>query len=173
MRAMIDGVLEYARAGRDECAPEVVDVGALLDHIVALLAPPPHVSVAAEGPLPTLRTARAPLQQVLQNLVDNAIKHARRDDARVRVRARLTNDWYEFAVADNGPGIPAQAQERIWALFHTLEPKRGTESTGIGLAVVRRLVETHGGRVWVESSGAGATFHFLWPAHTEERASGG
>jgi signal transduction histidine kinase len=173
MRAMIDGALEYARAGRERRAPETVDVGALLREIVALLHPPPHVVVEADGALPTLHTARAPLQQVLQNLVDNAIKHARRDDARVRVRARPTHDWYEFAVADNGPGIPARSQERIWALFHTLEPSRGTENTGIGLAVVRRLVEAHGGRVWVESSAAGATFHFLWPAHSEERGSGG
>jgi signal transduction histidine kinase len=172
MEGLIEGILQYARAGRAHEAPVTVDVAELVAEIVDLLSPQ-DATIQVEGSLPVLVTERMPLQQVLQNLIDNAVKHARRDDARVRVRARLTNDWYEFAVADNGPGIPPRAQERIWALFHTLEPSRGTENTGIGLAVVRRLVEAHGGRVWVESSGAGATFHFLWPAHVEERGSSG
>jgi signal transduction histidine kinase len=146
-----------------------VDVGALLGEIVALLHPPAGVRVVAEGPLPTLRTARAPLQQVLQNLIDNAIKHAGSDSVDVRVGAHEAGDWCELAVSDDGPGIPEPSRERVWELFHTLAPSDG-ERTGIGLAVVRRLVEGHGGRIWVESPNdrGGATFRFLWP-----RVSGG
>jgi signal transduction histidine kinase len=178
MRAMIDGVLAYARAGREASTPEPVDLGALLEEIVALLHPPATVRIVADGPLPTLHTPRVPLQQVLQNLIDNAVKHARRDDARVTVRACSEGDdadWCEIAVADDGPGIPDHARDRIWGLFHSLEPTDGADRTGIGLAVVRRLVEGHGGRIWVESPNddGGATFQFLWPARAGERASGG
>ena len=171
MQKMIAGLLRYARAGRGGAEPETIDVRVLLEEIVTLLHPGKHATITIDTEMPTIRTARAPLQQVFQNLLDNAIKHARRDDVRVRVRCRTTKEMYEFSVSDNGPGIPQRHQERIWGLFNNLAATRGVEGTGIGLAVVRRVVESRGGRIWVESAeGAGATFKFQWPARSAEES---
>jgi signal transduction histidine kinase len=84
--------------------------------------------------------------------------------ARIDIAARRADNGWEFSVADNGPGVPRALQERIWVLFHTAEPEGRAVGTGIGLAIVKRLVEAHGGQAWVESNeGTGATFRFLWP----------
>ena len=173
MRAMINGVLDYSRSGRIHTEPELIDVNELMSEVIALLDPPSSVTIEIADELPSLVTARSPLRQVFLNLVSNAIKHSRRDDAHVYVGARDVGTAYEFHVRDNGPGIPARAQEKIWALFHTLTPREATasspvEGTGVGLAIVRQLVEAQGGRAWVESEeGRGATFRFLWPKSVE------
>ena len=174
MRALIDGLLEYARAGRVAHRPEPVDLGELVREVIELLDPPPTVAIDVAGGLPTLRTDRAPLRQVLQNLVDNAIAHADAAQPRVTISVRPGGAQVEVTVADNGPGVPPRLRERIWTLFHTTGPKGGRGGTGIGLAVVRRLVEARGGRTWVEDSGeGGAAFRFLWPANENEvRLSG-
>jgi signal transduction histidine kinase len=131
--------------------------------VIALLDPPPSASIDVAGDLPVLTTERAPLRQVFLNLIGNAIKHARRDDVRVEIGVSNAGTAYDFHVRDNGPGIPARAQDKIWALFHTLAPRaagasEAMEGTGVGLAIVRQLVEVHGGRAWVESEeGRGAT----------------
>jgi signal transduction histidine kinase len=165
MRVMIEGVLAYARAGRERARPESLRVADLLREVLELLDPPEEVAIEIEPVLPTLVTERAPLRQVFLNLIGNAMRYARRSDpARVRVGARDAGELHEFFVQDNGPGIPPRLQDKIWALFRTLEPEERAEGTGIGLAVVKKLVEAHGGRVWVESEpGGGATFRFLWP----------
>jgi signal transduction histidine kinase len=165
MKAMIDGVLEYARAGRERARPVPVDVEDLLRSVLALLGPPSTARVEIGTPMPTLETARSPLQQVFLNLLSNALRFAPPGNERIRVECREVEDGYEFTVSDNGPGIPPASRDRIWTLFHTLAADGAAPGTGIGLAVVRRLVEAQGGRITVESeAGSGATFRFLWPA---------
>lgn len=165
MEGLIEGLLQYSRAGRVHQAPERVDTRRLVRDVVDLLAPGEGVEVEIAAGLPTLTTEKLPLQQVLLNLIGNALKHARRGDARVAVSARRTGAFWEFAVADNGPGIEPQYHERIWGIFQTLDARDRVEGTGIGLALVKKLVDAQGGRAWVESApGAGATFKFLWRA---------
>jgi signal transduction histidine kinase len=114
--------------------------------------------------LPTLRTERVPFQQVWMNLVGNALKYTRRKDAVVELSARDAGRFWEFEVRDNGPGIPPEHQQRIWGIFQTLESRDAGAGTGIGLSVVKKIVEGKGGRAWVESAlGQGAAFHFTWP----------
>lgn len=164
MEALIDGILQYSRAGRVRAAPVEVDVAALLQEVVELLAPPPGVHIDIMQPLPVVRADRTALQQVFLNLVGNAVKHAAKDSGTVRVAARDDGRCWEFQVADNGPGIAPQYHDRIWAIFQTLEARDKVEGTGIGLSIVRKTVEAHGGRAWVASSeGMGATFFFTWP----------
>ena len=169
MRAMINGVLEYSRSGRMRVPTEIVDTNSVVTEVVALLDPPPTCVIEVADGLPTFAAERAPLRQVLMNLIGNAIKHSRRPDTHVRVSATDIGDAYKFSVQDNGPGIAPRAHEKIWMLFHTLTPREATangasDGTGIGLAIVRQLVELQGGRAWVESElGQGATFHFVWP----------
>ena len=87
----------------------------------------------------------------------------------MRVGASEQGEFWQFTVADNGPGIPAEFQEKIWGVFQTLAPRDKVEGTGIGLALVKKIVEYRGGRVWVDSAaGQGAAFHFLWPAAPAE-----
>jgi signal transduction histidine kinase len=116
--------------------------------------------------MPTVEAERVPLQQVFLNLIGNAIKYgaADRDDAKVVISWRDVGVAYEFAVADNGPGIAPEFQERIWGVFQRLESRDKVEGTGIGLAVVKKIVETRGGHVSLGSAaGEGATFRFTWP----------
>jgi PAS domain S-box-containing protein len=167
MEGLIDGILQYSRAGRVREKAEPVDTGALLREVVDLLAPPANVAVQVQPDMPTLVAERLPLQQVFMNLIGNAIKYTRRPAARVEVGAREAGEFWEFFVRDNGPGIAPEYHDRIFGIFQTLEARDKVEGTGIGLSIVKKTVDSRGGRVWVESEeGAGATFRFLWPKLT-------
>lgn len=169
MEGLIDGILQYSRVGRVAAAVEQVDVRALVADVVDLLAPPPGVTVAIAPDLPVLRTERLPLQQVFQNLVGNAIKHGGAG-VRVAVRCRDLGTSYEFAVADTGPGIAPQYHERVFGIFQTLASRDKVEGSGLGLALIKKIVEHRGGNVRLESDvGQGATFFFIWPK--ERRAA--
>ena len=172
MRAMISAVLAYSRSVRTRMPPEVVNTKAIVEDVIALLDPPASVTIEVAPNMPTFTAEAAPLRQVLLNVIGNAVKHSRRLDTQVWVSARDIGYAYEFAVRDNGPGIPLRVQDKIWMLFHTLHPRTtqdaGDDGAGVGLAIVRQLVQLQGGTAWVESEeGKGATFHFLWPKQSE------
>jgi PAS domain S-box-containing protein len=171
MEALIEGILTYSRAGRARAAPDTVDTGALVSEIVDLLAPPPEMEIRVGAELPVLVTERLPLHQVLLNLVGNAVKYTRVERPRVEVSARrLEGGAWEFTVADNGVGIAPEYHDRIFGIFQTLHARDDVEGTGIGLSLVKKVVETRGGRVWVESrEGEGATFRFTWPPEARIR----
>ena len=169
MEALIDGVLQYSRIGRVAADPEIVDTGRLAREVADLLALPPDVRLDIAPDLPTLVTERVPLQQVLMNLIGNAIKY-RRGDAVVTVESEPIGGAQAFRVRDNGPGIAPAFHDRIWGIFQTLEARDKVEGTGIGLALVKKIVEGRGGRVWVDSAeGRGATFGFTWPTDLKKR----
>lgn len=164
MDALIDGILEYSRVGRVNETHIAVDLNTLVADIVQMLAPPAEVSVTVEGPLPTVFGGRTRLQQVFQNLISNAIKHLDKPVGRIRVACADQGEAWQFSVADNGPGIEARHFERIFQLFQVLTPRDQKESTGVGLALVKKIVELYGGRVWLESCfGEGSTFFFTLP----------
>ncbi len=164
MEALIEGILTYSRAGRARDDVEFVDTAKLVATAIDLLAPPSNVTVNVKPPLPSLVTERLPLEQVFMNLIGNAIKYGSRVNPLVTVAAEEKGDMAHFTVTDNGPGIAPQFHEKIWQIFQTLAPRDEIEGTGIGLSVVRKLVESRGGRAWVESNvGQGSTFHFTWP----------
>ncbi|HEY9612358.1 PAS domain S-box protein [Allocoleopsis sp.] len=169
MAALIDGILQYSRAGRVQHL-EPVDVSALLKEVIALLAPPPEILMVVEPGMPTLQTEKILLEQVFINLIGNAIKYANCPNARIQVSVEDVGRYYEFAIADNGPGIAPEYHQKIWLIFQRLEARDKVEGTGIGLSVVKKIVESRGGRVWVESeTGAGATFRFTWPKRFQKR----
>lgn len=167
MEALIEGILAYSRAGRTRERIERVPVAELLAEIIELLAAP-EGAVSLETPMPVLMTERVPLQQVFMNLIGNALKYAERADAKAAIACVEEEDMVHFTIRDNGPGIAPQFQERIWQIFQTLAPRDKVEGTGIGLSVVRKLVESRGGRAWVESTGSGGSaFHFTWAQNPE------
>jgi PAS domain S-box-containing protein len=163
LQSMTDDLLEYSRAGTGPEASEPVDTSALVKEIADLLAPRPGFQVVAGAALPTIETMRTPLEQVVRNLIANALAHHDADHGRIDVDAVDRGGMVEFRVVDDGRGVPVEVRERIFQMFFRLAPESGTGS-GLGLALARRLVERAGGRIWVEPApGRGAAFCFTWP----------
>lgn len=164
MEALINGLLEYSRVGRRDRLVETVDVEHLLTEIVDSLAPPASFEFDISAEIPAFTTNAVALRQVLSNLISNAIKHHDRDDGCITVTGVDRGDRYEFAVSDDGPGIDPQFHDRIFTIFQTLKPRDELESTGIGLSIVKKVIETEGGTIHLESAlGEGTTFRFTWP----------
>ncbi len=160
---LINGLLAYSRIGRLKSEPQEVVVGEMIAEIIDLLDVPDSFQIQIQGDLPTFVTELIPLQQVFNNLISNAIKHSDLDRGQITISAKEQDHYYEFAVADNGKGIAPEHHERIFTIFQTLEARDTKESTGIGLAIVKKAVENQGGKIWVESQlGEGATFRFTW-----------
>lgn len=164
MDALINGILEYSRVGRIREKPVPVDVNMTIKEVVGLLAPPSHVRVVVDGTMPTVTAEPIRIQQVFQNLLSNAVKYMDKPDGVIRIGCRSAGGMWQFSVADNGPGIEERHHERIFQLFQTLAPRDRVESTGVGLALVKKIVELYGGRVWLASTpGQGSIFYFTLP----------
>lgn len=167
MESLIEGILQYSRAGRMAEPPQPIDVGRLVEEVVDLLAPPPG-AVTVEPGMPTLVAERVPLQQVFHNLIGNALKHGGQG-VRVRVSYAPAADGHAFTVADDGPGIAPQYHERIFGIFQTLVSRDRVEGSGLGLALVRKIVDQRGGRIGLDSAeGRGASFTFTWPREPKD-----
>jgi signal transduction histidine kinase len=170
MSATIDGLLDYARIGRTADSIEPVAVGELIVETIDSLAPPPTFQIAIAKNLPTLSAKRLSLTQVFANLIGNAIKHHDRIDGAIHIGIAERQDCYEFAIADDGPGIPPEQQDRVFRIFQAVNPQNRNDSTGIGLAIVKKIVEAEGGTLWLESQlEKGTTFYFTWPKRVESR----
>ncbi len=164
MGNIVDGILAFAKAGHALARPEAVDLGALLRGIVEMQPMPAGATIQLAPGMPVALVQRQLLERVFSNLISNAFKYSRRSDAHVDVTFLQSNPFFEFRVTDNGPGIEQQYHERIWNLFQRLESQEDVEGTGVGLALVKKIVDGQGGRAWVESvPGQGASFRFLWP----------
>ncbi len=175
MENLITGILALARVGRVAEANEPVFVRQLLREITDTLSMPEGFRLELPFFLPTLITNRTQLQQVFTNLISNAIKyHNHPATGHVHIGCDdVSGDFYRFSVQDDGPGIAPEYHERIFIIFQTLVERDAFESTGVGLAIVKKLVERQGGRIWVESAeGQGATFYFTWPKQPVAVASG-
>ncbi len=164
LSSLIDGILSYSRAGRTHRSQTVVLLDVLVRGTVEMLAPPAHIAVAVAAALPQVRMDPTKAQQLFQNLLSNAVKYMDKPSGRVTVDCVAADGFWHFSIADNGPGIEEKYFERVFQLFQTLAPRDEVESTGVGLAVVKKIVETEGGRIWIESVvGHGTTFHFTLP----------
>ncbi|MEY2859009.1 MAG: hypothetical protein RLZZ74_3322 [Cyanobacteriota bacterium] len=167
LEALINGLLEYYRAGRTKVTTETVDLNLLLAEIIDSLDPPATLKIEIEPDMPTLQTKKLPLSQVFSNLISNAIKYHHRSDGYIRISAQDRGKFYEFAVADDGLGIAPEHQDKVFTIFQTLQSRDQKESTGIGLAIVKKIIETEGGEISLESQlGEGATFRFTWLKET-------
>jgi len=168
MDRLISGLLELARVGRARQKAERVDVTELVHETIELVNPRDETRIMMIGEMPMLVTERAALQQVFAHLLANALQHAGRDDVVVRISATDRGDDWELAVADNGAGIPPEHHARVWQLFQTLQSRDVVETTGIGLAIVRKQVEGNGGRAWIDPAApSGTTIRFTWPKRTK------
>lgn len=161
MQNLINGVLEYSRIGRVHEERASINLNELVAQVVEDLLPPEHISLDIDGQLPTVSGEPTRIRQLFQNLLSNAIKYMDKEHGLIRVGCEEEPDSWRFFVADNGPGIEEKYFDRIFQIFQTLAPRDTTESTGVGLTVVKKIVECHGGRIWIESRmGEGSTFFF-------------
>ena len=166
MNALIEGLLEYSRIGRAAHTMVSVDTGELLAEVIDSLAPPDGFVVDVAANMPTLYTDRLHLYQVFSNLISNSIKHARGEQGHAWVTVQDQGEYYEFTVTDDGPGIAPEYHDKIFMMFQTLAVADYGNNTGIGLALVKKIVQEHGGSITLESEeGNGATFRFSWPRH--------
>ena len=168
MAMLIHDLLDYTRAGAADVAVSLQDASAVLQQTLSGLAEAIRESNATvtSDPLPKVYIGEVHLQQVLQNLISNAIKYRTDQPPRIHVSALNLGGAWRFSVQDNGIGIDPQYKEKIFGVFKRLHRDQKYSGTGVGLAICQRVVERYGGRIWVESAaGRGATFHFTIPRY--------
>jgi chemotaxis family two-component system sensor kinase Cph1 len=166
MQALIDDLLEYSRVGRSEKPFDVIDCNLVFEDACAnlQLAIRQDRASVTRGDLPRVRGDSFQLLQLFQNLIGNAIKYRSSEAPMVHVGASRQGDSWVFSVQDNGIGIAEQYHPRIFQLFQRLHSEKQYSGTGIGLAICQRIVDRHGGRLWVESEpNRGSTFYFSIP----------
>lgn len=167
MDALIAGLLKVSRAGRVDLRPETLDMDALVQGVLDALAFQAQAAAAelVVEPLPACRADAEQVRQVFANLLDNALKY--RDPGRplrITVSGATQGPWAVYRVADSGLGMDEDGQERVFGLFHRLDPDGPIAGEGLGLTLVQRMVERNGGRIWLDARlGEGSTFHLSLP----------
>jgi signal transduction histidine kinase len=161
---LLDSLLQYSRVGRSGDKPEMVDTCHLVGDIAGYLAPKQGFTIYCADGMPALFTYKAPLELVFRNLISNALKHHDRPEGRVTVSGVWRGKLAEFRVRDDGPGIPPEFHDKVFQMFQTLKPRDQVEGSGMGLAIVKKTVESQGGTVRIESEPGerGTTFVFTW-----------
>ncbi|MFA5251401.1 MAG: ATP-binding protein, partial [Phycisphaerae bacterium] len=164
MHNLIDGVLQYSRIGRVEEKKVAVNLNELVAEAIDMVASPKNIAVTIENALPTIECDPTRIMQVFQNLLSNAVKYMDKPQGRIKVGCVEEDGFWKFSVTDNGPGIEEKYFEKIFLLFQTLSPRDESESTGVGLTVIKKIVELYKGKIWVQSKvGEGSTFFFTFP----------
>jgi PAS domain S-box-containing protein len=169
MQSLINDLLHYSRVGTKGREPVPTAVDRVVDQALRNLGPKIEETAAevTADPMPTVPADEGQLVQLFQNLIGNAVKFHGDERPRVHVGAQRRNGEWEFSVADNGIGIDADHRDQIFEIFQRLHARDEFYGTGIGLAICRKIVDRHGGRIWVESApGQGSTFRFTMRAET-------
>lgn len=164
MSGMVDGLLQYARAGRVNMEVEWVDTKELIQEIIDILNHNEQFTIIVHESMPKLSTTKLLLSQVFSNLIANSMKHHHCKTGTIEIGVLDKGTFYEFFVADDGPGIEPVYFEKIFRIFQTLKSKDEAETTGLGLTIVKKIVESQSGKIEVDSElGKGARFSFTWP----------
>ncbi|GAB3819139.1 hypothetical protein GCM10028895_17160 [Pontibacter rugosus] len=158
-------ILAYSLSGHHNLPKKVLEMHTLIHQVISSLDVPPSFKFEISENLPVLYSQEVYLFQIFSNLIGNAIKfHDQPENAVVTVSCSILDEWLTFIIKDNGPGIPVQVQKQIFHMYDTGSALHRSDSTGLGLSIVRKLVEEKGGKVWVESTGRGSSFILTWPA---------
>jgi signal transduction histidine kinase len=161
----IDRILEYSEISSGNGPAHPVDLNAVVREVMGKIAVPPGIEVVVENELPIIMADRTRMTQIFENLLGNAVKYMGKPTGSVRVGCATDSDGWRFHVSDTGPGIEERFFSKVFQMFQTLSPRDEVEATGMGLSIVKRIVELHGGTIWVEAVvGRGSTFFFtLYP----------
>ncbi len=170
MSAFLDGLVVYSKLGRATVKKKKVYLNDIVREVIAHLdVSEKNIKVTVENELPVVIGDEALMIQVFQNLLDNAVKNMDKPEGHVNIDCVEENGFFKFSVADNGPGIERRYFEKIFKIFQILGNRDECERIGIGLAVVKKIVEMYGGKAWVQSRvGSGSTFFFTLPKQEME-----
>jgi signal transduction histidine kinase len=148
-----------------------VDLNSFINDIIEFCSIPENCSIAIPGKLPVLYGDKIKFQQIFSNLIGNAVKYNDKEDINIIITTEEKESEWIISVKDNGPGIDPRFHEKIFVIFQTLNPRDTVESTGVGLAIVKKIVEEEGGKIWVESeTGKGSDFRFSWPKESRPQS---
>jgi signal transduction histidine kinase len=170
MHNLIDGVLQYSRAGREEAkGPVQVNLEQFVPEVIDMVNPPENIKVNVDGMPPLIECQETHMMQLFQNLLNNAIKYMDKSEGFIKIGCAEEGNFWKFSIADNGPGIEEKHFERIFRMFQVISDKEESEGTGVGLTVAKKIVELYGGKIWVESKvGQGSIFFFTLPKQEQE-----
>ena len=144
----------------------------LLEETMEFIGKPENVNLEIGPGMPEIVTDKTRLSQVFSNLIGNAIKYNDKEIKEIKISVNDQPEGWTFSVKDNGPGIESQYHEKIFVIFQTLNRRDDVESTGVGLAIVKKIIEDQGGKIWVESElGKGSDFRFFWPRAKKQKDS--
>jgi len=164
MHNLIDGILQYSRVGRIREKEKEIDLNILLQEVIELLSPPDNIKIIIKKPLPSIKGEEGRIKQVFQNLIDNAIKFMDKENGEIKINWLDEGNYFRFSIEDNGPGIDKKYHEKIFQIFQTLVSIDKYGGTGIGLTLVKKIITTAGGKIWLDSQpGKGTTFFFTLP----------
>ena len=173
MYNLINGILQYSRTGLARDKIINVDTNILIREIIGMLDPPHHIAIRIKDELPVILYGKVHMEQILQNLLSNAIKFIDKPKGEIIIGCDDSVDYWKFSVTDNGPGIDEKHFEKIFQIFQTLSPRDNFESTGIGLTILKKIVEIYGGKIEVKSKiGVGSTFSFSVPKNLGTNQAG-
>lgn len=166
MEKLLDDLLVFYRAGKNEGMLINVDINQMINEIFEIQNNKPGLQLELMNELPTLNTLSTPLELIIRNFLSNAIKHHDKQEGVIQVSSRdIDNAFYEFSICDDGPGIPEKFHQRIFGMFQTLKPRDELEGSGMGLALIKKIVDTYGGTITLKSEDRGCCFSFSWPKH--------
>ena len=166
MRSLVQGILDYSKADAQSLEKSEIDLNNVFHEIIETDQALHKVNMKIPEPLPVILFNKSGLYQIVRNLINNAVKYCDKEVCELNVGFRVLEDRYHILVSDNGPGIAHENHETIFRLFNQIGSRSKTDSHGIGLHMIRRILETAGEKIWVESSpGNGATFLFTIKRH--------
>ena len=164
--------MSYSRIGRIKERVETLDLNSLVDDIIENAMAPAHIRVRIDGELPVVKRDPIRMEQVFQNLIHNAIAYMDKPAGIVTIGCEDEGPQWKFRVSDNGPGIDRPYHAKIFQIFQTLSPRDEHESSGVGLTLVKKIIEQYHGSIWVESMpGNGSTFYFTLPKREHNHAT--
>jgi two-component system, LuxR family, sensor kinase FixL len=164
MVSFISDILSYSRIAKHKHTKSKVNIKTMVDGIIQTLNPPSTYKIYVQEDLPEVFANSLEIFQIFSNLLSNAFKYMNRPDGQIEVYYNVLDKNYLFTVKDNGPGIEADYKEKIFDMFETIPAQRTKDSTGIGLATIKQLIQDNGGKIWVDSiPGKGAAFKFTLP----------
>lgn len=172
MQSLIDGILQYSRIGRINEEIKQVNLNQIVALVVEILSPQSTIQIQIDNELPVIYCEPTRIQQVFQNLLSNAIKFMDKPYGKITIACTEENGGWKFSVSDNGSGIEKEYFTRIFQIFQKFSHNKDLDSTGIGLALVKKIIEMYGGDIWVESEvGKGSTFFFTWKQEAQLQAA--